>query len=61
MIVIYDLEHNACAVEFDNDDCLFTSIEDGKIHIDSSNGGKPVFVEGQLLFSFYEEETPNDD
>ena len=54
MKVIYDPEHNACAVEFDEDDCLFISIEEGKIFIHSSTGGKPEMVEGQLLFSLDE-------
>jgi len=51
MKIIYDKEHDACAVEFDASDCIFTSIEDGKIFMHSSNGGKPEIVDGQLLFS----------
>ena len=54
MKVLYDPEHNACAVEFDKDDCLFTSIEEGKIFIESSLGGKPEMVEERLNFELGE-------
>ncbi len=54
MKVYYDKEHDACAVEFDKDDTIFMSTEDGAIEISSCNGGKPEFIEKQLLFSVEE-------
>jgi len=47
---MYDPEHNACAIEFDKDDCISTSVENGKLFMQSFNGGKPKFVKEQLLF-----------
>lgn len=55
MKILYDTKHDACAVEIDADDVVFMSIEDGKIIIHSSNGGKPEIVETQLLFSLDKE------
>ncbi len=54
MKVYYDKEHDACAVEFDKDDTIFMSTDDGVIEISSCNGGKPEFIEKQLLFSVEE-------
>lgn len=50
MKVYYDPKHDACAVEFDKDDCLIFSVHRGKLNIDSCNGGKPEVTEKQLRF-----------
>ncbi|KKM92438.1 hypothetical protein LCGC14_1218590 [marine sediment metagenome] len=54
MKVYYDKEHDACAVEFDKDDTIFMNTEDGAIEISSCKGGKPEFIEKQLLFPIKE-------
>lgn len=50
MKVYYDSKHDACAVEFDKDDTIFMYVDEGKICIDSCNGGKPKIIKKQLLF-----------
>ncbi len=54
MKIYYDPEHDACAVEFDKDDALITSIHRGKIFIESCKGGKPRIIKKQLMFSIEE-------
>ncbi len=50
MKILYDEEHDACAVVFSKDDTVFSYQTDEGLEMHSCEGGKPEWVNTQLRY-----------